>query len=244
MSIVDREQWFASPLGQYLLAQEQAHFDRQVSDIFGFNACQFGMPEFDLLRASRIPYRFTLAPDEAAQVRADFHYLPLENQSIDLALLPHVLEFSPHAHQILREVERVLLPEGQVLISSFNPMSLLGVRRLFGERRSYPWYGDFISLMRIKDWLALLGFEIVGGRMCCYAPPFAREKWLRYFRFMEAAGDRWWALGGGVFMLQARKRVHGTRIITPNWKNGLPEPAISPATQKPAVRKSEYELVE
>lgn len=241
---MEREQWFASPLGQYLLAQEQSHFDRQISDIFGFNACQLGMPEFDLLRASRIPYRFTLAPDKASNVRADFHYLPLENQSIDLALLPHVLEFSPHAHQILREVERVLLPEGQVLISSFNPMSLLGARRLFGERRSYPWYGDFISLTRVKDWLALLGFEIVGGRMCCYAPPLAREKWLRYFRFMEAAGDRWWALGGGVFMLQAKKRVHGTRIITPNWKNGLPEQAISPVTQKPVVRKSECELVD
>lgn len=242
--MLTRTEWFAGPLGQYLLAQEQQHFDRQANDIFGFNACQFGMPEFDLLRASRIPYRFKLAPEAPADLLAEFHYLPLENQSIDLVVLPHVLEFSTHAHQILREVERILLPEGQVLISSFNPMSLMGLRRLFDERRDYPWHGEFISLTRIKDWLALLGFEITGGRMCCYAPPFGREKWLRYFRFMEAAGDRWWALGGGAFLLQAKKRVHGMRIITPNWKDSLPEKAMAPVTQKPVAQKNECELTQ
>lgn len=235
--MLTRQEWFARPLGQYLLAQELEHFDRQINDIFGFNACQIGMPEFDLLRASRIPYRFSLAPEQPAGLLAEFHYLPLESQSVDLVVLPHVLEFTLHAHQILREVERVLLPEGQLLVSAFNPASLIGLRRFFGDRGGYPWHGDFISLARIKDWLALLGFEIVGGRMCCYAPPFGREKWLNRFRFMEHAGDRWWALGGGAFLLHAKKRVHGMRIITPNWKDAVAEKSLAPVTQKPMAQK-------
>lgn len=242
--MLTRQEWFASPLGQYLLAQELTHFDRQINDIFGFNACQLGMPEFDLLRASRIPYRFRLAPENPADVMAEFHYLPLENQSVDLVVMPHVLEFSEHAHQILREVERVLLPEGQLLISGFNPASLMGLRRFFGDRSDYPWNGGFISLARIKDWLALLGFEIIGGRMCCYAPPFAREKWLHHFRFMEHAGDRWWALGGGAFLLHAKKRVHGMRIITPNWKDAPPEKSLAPVTQKPMAQKTQCKPAE
>jgi hypothetical protein len=35
---------------------------------------------------------------------------------------------------------------------------------------------------------------------------------------MEPAGDRWWAVGGAVYMLQAIKRVRGMRLITPAWQ--------------------------
>jgi len=49
------------------------------------------------------------------------------------------------------------------------------------------------ALPRLKDWLALLGFEVVGGsfaRVC--AAVTARPNGWRRFAFMEAAGDRWW----------------------------------------------------
>ena len=49
-------------------------------------------------------------------------------------------------------------------------------------------------------------------------PPFDSERWRRRFAFMDPAGDRWWAIGGGVYMLQAIKRVRGMRLITPLWQ--------------------------
>lgn len=235
MSSPDEKAWFASPLGQYLLQREQAYHDQVVADIFGFNALQLGMLEQDLLRTSRIPYRFRAGLAEGVALQTDAAQLPLASQSIDLVLLPHVLEFSDQAHQILREAERVLMPEGQIVISGYNPFSLWGLRRSlsYNDNRAYPWTGRFIGLARIKDWLALLGFEVVGGRMCCYEPPLRNEKWLRKFQFMEAVGDRWWALAGGVYFIQAKKRVHGMRLILPSWHEArAARKGLAPAAQK------------
>jgi SAM-dependent methyltransferase len=213
--------WLAGPLGRYLLVWEQAFFDGVVADVFGYYAFQLGMPEVDLLRASRMPMRCRVDRDGAAGLKADFQELPIAGNSADLVLLPHTLEFTDYPHQILREVARVLRPEGHVIISGFNPWSLWGARRLFGGRRRYPWSGHFINLPRMKDWLALLGFEISGGQMACYVPPCATQKWLDRVAFMEAAGDRWWPIAGGVYFLQAVKRVHGMRLITPKWTDRL-----------------------
>jgi SAM-dependent methyltransferase len=214
-------EWHGTPLGRYLLGCEHGYFDHAVADVFGYNAFQLGMVEHDLLRASRIPLRVRVDVAGAVQLKADFRELPVATNSADLVLLPHALEFSASPHQILREVSRVLLPEGHVVIACFNPWSLWGFRRIFDSSSDYPWCGRFINLPRLKDWLALLGFEIVGGQMACYAPPCTQQKWLDRFRFMDQAGDRWWPMGGGVYFLQAVKRVHGMRLIMPAWRDQL-----------------------
>lgn len=212
--------WFETPLGHYLLEREQAYFDEAVADVFGFNAMQLGLESLDFLRANRIPLRFMVGTEISATLRADFRHLPVEGNCVDLAVLPHVLEFSEDPHQILREVQRVLLPEGQLIISGFNPRSLWGMRRLASRRpRECPWNGSFISLPRLKDWLALLDLEVTGGGLSCYVPPFRHHNWLERAQFMEAAGDRWWPISGGVYFIRAVKRVHGMRVIKPNWKD-------------------------
>lgn len=233
--IASAADWFATPLGQYLLAREQNYFDQAVADVFGYNALQLGLPGLDLLRASRIPLRCHVDPVEPAGLRADFRDLPIASNSVDLVLLPHTLEFSDDPHQILREVARMLMPEGQVMIACFNPWSLWGFRRAFGRKSQYPWSGRFIHLARLKDWCALLGLEISGGRMGCYVPPCKSEKWLARYAFMEAAGDRWWPIGGGVYFLQAVKRVRGLRLIMPRWSERLaPKKELAPVPKKVA----------
>ena len=89
----DAKDWFATPLGQYLLAREQAYFDNVVADVFGYNAFQLGMPDVDLLRTSRIPMRCQVDAAGPAELRADFRDLPIASNSVDLVLLPHTLEF-------------------------------------------------------------------------------------------------------------------------------------------------------
>src|SRR5918992_1345496 len=170
------DDWIDTPLGRYFLEREQDYFDRAVADVFGYNAFQLGMPEVDLLHSSRIPLRARVAPQGPVDMRSDFRDLAIASASADLVVLPHVLEFAEHPHQILREVARVLMPEAHVVISGFNPLSLWGWRRIF-SRDDYPWRGHFITLARVKDWLALLGFEVIGGQMACYAPPSRPQKW-------------------------------------------------------------------
>jgi SAM-dependent methyltransferase len=213
--------WLETPSGAHVLEWERAQFDSAVEDVFGFNAVQVGLPAIDFLRANRMPLRCTVGLEPGCAVRADPRMLPLASQSVDLVVLPHVLEFSPDPHQILREAERVLMPEGQIVVAGFNPLSLWGLKRRLSRRRTdHPWCGDFIGLLRLRDWLKLLGFELNGGRFGCYAPPFAQAKWLQRFAFMEKAGERWWPICGGVYVVRAIKRVQGMRLVTPGWKNG------------------------
>ena len=213
------QEWFASPLGQYLLEKERAYLDDVTPDIFGFHALQLGLPEYDLLRENRIAHRMRVGPSGDVQLRAQYHELPVATQSIDLAVLPHVLEFAQDPHAVLREIDRVMRPEGRLVIMGFNPWSLWGMRSSLGfSRHQFPWNGRFVSLLRAKDWLSLLGFEVSAGRLVGYVPPFDSDKWRRRFSFMEPAGDRWWAIGGAVYMLQGIKRVRGLRLLTPAWQ--------------------------
>jgi SAM-dependent methyltransferase len=232
--------WLQTPLGAYVLQREQIVLDEAVSNVFGFNALQVFLPELEALRANRIPNKITVSRDGASRLRANPDALPLATQSIDLAVLPHALEFSGNPHAILRELDRVMMPEGRLIITGFNPNSLWGMRQFFSRGKySYPWCGHFVSLSRLKDWLALLGFEVNGGRFWAYAPPVASERWLRRFRFLEPAGDRWWGVGGGVYMLEAIKRVQGVRLITPRWSRVAADKVLVSAVRS-AVRRAEH----
>lgn len=216
-------------------------FDGSVSDLFGFNAIQIGMPEIDLLRNCRIPYRMKAGPSGNVMLRCNTVEFPFATVSADLLLLPHVLEFSPNPHDTLRDAERVLVPEGHLVVSGFNPLSLWGARRLFNKDMSFPWQGRYVSLPRLKDWLALLNFEVVGGRMGCYVPPMRNSNWLQRCRFMDNAGDRWWPMLGGMYFLVAKKRVMGARLIRPSWSGPRVARALIPKpTQKTEYQKSEY----
>jgi SAM-dependent methyltransferase len=211
--------WFSTPQGSYVLDWEIAQFDSAVDDVFGFRAVQIGLPEVDFLRQNRIQFRFSLALEPGAALAADPLQLPLASQSVDLLALPHVLEFHEHPHDVLREAERVLMPEGQVVISGFNTASLWRARQLFTSRHAgAPWEARFIGLLRLRDWLRVLGFELNGGAFGCYAPPFRQRLWLDRFAFMEKAGARWWPVAGGVYIIRAIKRVPGMRLVTPAWR--------------------------
>ena len=139
-NLQSQDAWLATPLGRYLLDCEFKYMDDAVADVFGYNALQLGLPEHDFLRASRIPFKCHVAPSGPVGLRARFRDLPIASNSVDLLVLPHVLEFSMNPHQILREVQRVLMPEGHAVIACFNPWSLWGMRRLFNRTPEvYPW---------------------------------------------------------------------------------------------------------
>ncbi len=212
-------QWFATPAGRLILEWELAQFDHAVEDVFGFRAVQFGLPEIDFLRQNRIAHRFALGLESHASLIADPLQLPLASHSLDLVVMPHVLESHNDPHNVLREVERVLRPEGQLVIAGFNTLSLWRMRQIFaGKDPGAPWDGTFIGLLRLRDWLKLLGFELNGGKFGCYAPPFTQEKWIRRFEFMEQAGARWWPIMGGIYVIRAIKRAPGSIMITPAWR--------------------------
>lgn len=234
--------WCGTPLGAYVLAREQAWLDQATPDIFGYHALQLGLPKVDLLRESRIVNRMRVDPGPPGTLRARFAELPLATQSVDLAVLPHVLEFADDPHDILREIDRVMIPEGRLIIIGFNPWSLFGARRVLGEAATAPWNGRFVSLVRIKDWLSLLGFDVADGHLDCFVPPVRSEQWLKRWRFLDRTGSRWWGVAGGVYMLQAVKRVQGMRIITPDWSQRKVERKFAAAAKRQEAARTSSHL--
>ncbi|OYU73472.1 MAG: SAM-dependent methyltransferase, partial [Burkholderiales bacterium PBB5] len=226
-------QWWQSPPGRYLLAWEQAQLDRIVTDLFGYHALQLGLGQLEALRANRMPHRWlasdslveaepvplppvdeslsTLMPlDTHSALHCDFDALPFPANSIDLVVLPHALELARDPHDTLREVERVLRPEGRVVIVGFNPASLWGLRQQIGHLRRgaglggamfLPSAGDFIGYRRVRDWLRLLGFEAERGRFGCWRPPLRSEGWLQRWAWMDTAGERAWPVLGAVYVV-------------------------------------------
>ena len=269
--IISLTNWLKTPPGTYLLAWEQAHFDQAVSDIFGYHALQFGLPELDALQANRMPHKWlaqtylpgaaVLVPAQGYSVNgmetnsissprvallADSASLPFPEGSLDLVILPHTLELGSDPHSALREVARVLVPEGRVVISGFNPASLWGLRqrraylyRQFGYGELFlPQAGEYIGYWRLRDWLRLLNFEVESAHFGCYRPALTSQPWLDRFDWMDTAGERWWPIFGAVYFLVAVKRVRGMRLLEPGWK-GRKAPAAAPAVvanKEPASR--------
>jgi len=239
-AIIGMRQWFETPPGRYLLAWEKEQFDHAVADIFGFHALQLGLPELDALTANRMPRRWLALSEAPAAGKpkhalvTDFAALPFEESSLDLVVLPHSLELNVDPHATLREVERVLVPEGKVVICCLNPASLWGLRQRrahmyrklgFGEL-FLPAEGEFIGYWRLRDWLRLLSFEVESSSFGCWRPAFQTDRWLSRFDWIEHAGERWWPIFGAAYFLVAVKRVRGIRMIGPAWKA---QPAIATA---------------
>ncbi|GKT14380.1 methyltransferase domain-containing protein [Acidovorax sp. SUPP2522] len=249
--IIGLHHWFDSSPGRYLLAWEQERYDELVADIFGYHALQLGMPGLQGLRANRMPHRWLalgaeetlLWTDEAAgwhaagalgggdpgepALLADPVALPFSENSLDLVLLPHALELSIDPHAALREVQRVLVPEGRVVISGLNPVSLWGLcqrrARLYqrlgaGGQLYLPDVGEFIGHWRLRDWLRLLNFEVESVSFGCYRPAVRSAPWLERFDWMDGLGARWWPILGAAYVVVAVKRVHGVRLLGAPWR--------------------------
>jgi len=236
--IIELHPWLALPSGKDVLALEQAEMDRLVSDVFGFHALQLGLPEIDALRANRMPHQWLAldaayddwvpahrtGPDERqshadqyGDLRCDFESLPFPNQSLDLVVLPHALELALDPHHTLREVARVLVPEGRVVMAVFNPVSLWGLWQRMGHwgvksAMALP-QGEFIGLRRLKDWLYLLDLEVESATFTCYRPLLKDPVWWARFAWMERVVKHLWPQLGSVYFVVAVKRVRGMRLV-------------------------------
>ncbi|WP_169733490.1 class I SAM-dependent methyltransferase [Brackiella oedipodis] len=223
-------QWLKTAQGQLAAAWIQQQADSLVDNIFGYCALQIGFAEYNLLKNNRIREKF-LVSHPLAISQADPAYdrqhiiasdlsskLPLANESVDLIILPLIFELFANPHQILREIDRVLVHNGQVIIAGFNPHSLWRLRNQFSPGY-LPVLRPNISPHRLRDWMQLLSFEIDRGHFGCYEPGFKSARRLQKWRFMNQAGDRWWPDCGSIYMVRCRKTVCSMHLLSVPWYN-------------------------
>jgi SAM-dependent methyltransferase len=233
-------QWWKSPLGQYVLTQEKNALQTLSRHFYGYFHLQIEGIE-NILPQVAHPNKQTLMAEQA-ELNGEAECLPFKCYSVDNLLLPHVLEFSSDPHQVLREAERVLVADGSLILCSFNPISLWGLRRLFSWKNAPPWKGHFFTQARLKDWLSLLNFEVVASEKILFCPPVNKANWLKKLVFMDRWGTRFWTLFGGATILVATKRTIPLTPIKLAWRYQAFFPA-GRFTKKPVTRwtsKSEH----
>jgi len=222
------QHWYTSSLGRRLAQQEKQIMDKYLPDLFGYFLLQCGCPEIkaekkagNWIRSSRVSSRFCIdyVVNQGVSCQADLSHLPMKSDSLDIVILPHVLEFSSEPHQVLREVERVLIAEGHVVILGFNPWSLWSVFRLFYFwTKPVPWNAHFLAASRVMDWLALLGFDVVQRQGYFYQPPIQNNNITRKLGFLDKIGQKFWPNLGAGYVLVAQKRVETLTPIRPRWR--------------------------
>mgnify|MGYP000318389818 CR=1 FL=1 len=161
--LADYERWFASESGRQLLAQQQLMVDELTTSCFGYYLLQLGVaPDVELYSECRVQNKFRSHPaNVSVNTMAEYEQLPFASESLDVVLLHHAQELSTNPHLLLRELQRVIVPRGHLILFGFNPWSPIGVYKQL--QRFFPhslWHNQLVSSGRMRDWLSLLGFDV------------------------------------------------------------------------------------
>ena len=199
--------WYASRAGRAALPLVRARLAEMQADAAGDYALYCG-PAALFGNAGPAPGRlrfgFRLHPGAAAgQLQAQPEALPVAAGCLDYLVLAHALELSDRPHEVLREADRALAPNGCLLLAGFNPWSWYGLRRLLPG--GCPWDRHFYGAARLRDWLSVLNFRIEDARGAAFRPPLQSELLQRRLLGLERQAA--WRANpfGGVHCLRARK---------------------------------------
>jgi SAM-dependent methyltransferase len=234
-------EWYRTPLGHALAEEEQEQVRRVMPDLFGYHMLQIGAcSEQGMMDGCRVMHRAVVDRERLAgiQLQAGPDSLPVATGSVAAVLLHHTLEFADDPHLCLREADRVLLAGGHLLVLGFNPFSSWGLRRLVFTGDYPPWCGRFFSVNRVRDWLALLGFDVESVQSFWHYPPLTAVGLLKQTEFLERWGQRWWPFLGAAYLIVARKQVIPLTPVKPRWRprRGL---VGAPAAERSGMRYTE-----
>lgn len=211
---LELESWYRQGQGQYVLEQTRAVLASRLETGFGYHILQLGpVRGHGLLDASLINHRVYASdrPAEGIGLVCEADEIPLESDSVDVVVAHHCIEFSANPHQVLRELQRILTPQGQLFLVGFNPLSLRGLavaaRRI--HRRS-PWRNyQPVTEGRLMDWLRLVGCAPESRQFLYALPPRGKGR----LRDLLQRGDRWLCRHnfpvGGLYVVHAIKQVAG-----------------------------------
>lgn len=232
--------WFATDTGAEILAQERVAFTRLSDHLFGFQLLQLGVLDrhTPMLVDCGIKNQTLVAGLQTENWKnymiAENDSLPVLTDSVDAVLLPHTLDFCRDPQKVLLEAERVLIPEGRLIISGFNPFSLWGIVKTIKRKTStVPMNAHFVSYIRLHDWLSLLGFDVEKTEVLMFRPPLESPALMHKLEFLEKIGSRAWPRFGGVYLIRAVKRVSTLTPLETLWKR---RPRLLSQVVEPSTR--------
>ncbi len=229
--------WDILPVGDQLKESVERILSTSSRRFFGYHLVKIGNLSHQVqMQECSIKQTATLVSDfnelnhdktlnEHGIIVGDAHELPFLESSVDAFLLAHELDYSKDPHQILREVDRTLVPNGHVVIVGFNPFSLAGIfRYLPFKSNKVIRNARFFSSMRINDWLNLLGFETIEQHQLLFSSLLLKKPYSAMTK-LEAICRKYLPIFSSVYVIVAKKRVVPLSLIKPKWK---PKPKFSP----------------
>lgn len=244
-SLQQFNQWLAQQsIGLNLLAAEQQILSKMLNGHLGKHVLLIGVPQqCKLLNTTTIPCHTLISPllhkhTKYNFIESNFHELPLHTGSIDLVMLPHILEFVDNPRQLIAEACRVIKPEGLIVICGFNPMSTWGLKKALTTDKTAPWSGNFFHASKIKKWLQLVDFDMEQQEFILYRPPLSNEAMYQKLRFLEFVGSHLFRPFGGVYILLSRAKVIPLTPIRMQWKQAISGLRISTSISGHIARAS------
>jgi len=213
--------WQELPAGELVLSELNQKLAPWWPKFFGYHLAKLGPLSAQLdSSGSTIRHQFSVAePGYNSDILADIDDLPLQKHSVDVCVMSHVFEFSVDPHHIIREANRVLIPNGYLVITGYNPFSLAGLNKLVPFRRQKaPWNERFFSPMRVKDWLHLMGYEVQFDERCIHSTLASAVSTHSVARSWQSLADRMLPSFGSIYVIVAKKRQLPLTPIKPKWK--------------------------
>lgn len=235
--------WFETGHGRQLYQYEAARLEQFLPNCFGYQLLQIGGPtNLQWLASSPIKHQIFLSPDPHVKASNTFcaypDSLPFAPNSIDVVVLPHILECVTKPELIINEVCNVVNPGGFVVIMGLNRSSLWGMQqslRILRTKNPYfPWFQHFVPLYRLQQMLFENNFAIDSVNIGCYQPlSINAAELIKPHSFWDAFGALAWSAFGAIYVILARKQIHG---MTPIWdkqqKSALYEVKVGLAQQR------------
>ncbi len=227
--------WFQTTQGEAVLRAEMEAIQPILEKLFGYHILQLGFSdEHSLIDDSPVGHKIVFASSYRAgssKPVAVNEELPLANESIDVVVIHHALDFTADSHRLLREATRVLRPGGHMLIIGFNPYSVWGFWKLFKSKKIVPWSGRFIAKGRVTDWLKLLNLHIDTVSYGLHFMPLKFSKLVKHAPGLEKFGNSIRSPLGGVYYIHCSKQVVPLTPILPRWIPLPARPSVMPAAE-------------
>jgi len=239
----DWQLWQQQPLGQSLIAHEKNLLSPLLERKLGVQLLQLSIAGCEpLFEKSSIPNQ-TFAQISSAnnnqQTQTNCNlllepcYLPIANDSQDVVILHHILEYTQNPHQVLREAYRTLTSGGQLLVMVFNPFSLMGIRKTLSPGNRAPWSGRYHSWVRLNDWLKLLGFNVEATHYCFFRAPLSGTQGDGSNSKTEQLGRKYNCFFGSTYAIVARKQTVG---MTPLYETKIKRRVLAFPVTEPSTR--------
>lgn len=232
------QEWYKTPAGEILSKELNNKMEMLMPSLFGYFALQIDSlgNDMDFLASSAISKKIRMAINPSqGNVAATPLALPFPPDTLDLIVMPHTLDFSHDPHQVLREVYRVLISEGHLVLIAFNPLSMMGLSKLLLTRsKRVPWSGHFYTARRLKDWFALLDFTVLKTQHVGLRPPIQNLRVQQRLEVLNKVESFGMGRLGGIQIFVAQKRV---LTLTPRPQPWRPRRRIIPVAE-PTARQS------